>query len=107
MTAKIVNNAQATVVKLSAEGEAWLAAHPLFGDDAKLPKTAATLKDLAKQVSDGLITSAEADEKAEAAVNSELASLDEDTHRKLVEHAQQAQFDEIMAELIGDGRVNA
>jgi hypothetical protein len=102
MTSKLVHNAKHTVLKLTAEGKDWLDAHPLFGEDAELPQTAARLQDLAQQVGDGLITSGEADKLAERSINDELNTLDEETRRELIEKAEDAQFQQMMAELFGN-----
>lgn len=102
MTSKLVHDAKHTVRKLTAEGKDWLDAHPLFGEDAELPQTAARLQDLAQQVGDGLISPGEADAIAEQAVNDELNTLDEETRRKLIEKAEGEEFQQVMNELFGN-----
>lgn len=102
MTSKLVHNAKHTVRKLTAEGKDWLDAHPLFGEDAELPQTAARLQDLAQQVGDGLISPGEADALADQAINDELNTLDEETRRKLIEKVEDAQFQQMMSELLGN-----
>lgn len=92
----VSKHASHAVSKVITQGDEFLKDHPLFGDDKELPKTAQALKDLAKQVNDGLITVAVADVKARKAVSEELESFPADKRERLVRHAAEVRFEELL-----------
>lgn len=70
-------HAEATIKALTADAQGFLDGHALYGAAGKLPNTTQKVKDLAQQLSDGLITEIEAHDLAEAAITAELATLSE------------------------------
>lgn len=84
MSHSVGHHAKQAVRKLNAEGKRFLDNHPLFGSESAMPLTAQRLRDLAQQVTDGLITEDEADEFARVAAVSEYGKLDE-VNRQIVD----------------------
>jgi hypothetical protein len=58
---------------VSSKGEEFIAQHPLFGLDGKLPKTAQAIKDAAQHVNDGLVTADEAEQNVTRVLDAELS----------------------------------
>jgi hypothetical protein len=68
-------HAKATIKALTAGAQGFLDGHALYGAAGKLPVTTQKVKDLAQQLSDGLITDTEAHQLAEDAITAEMATL--------------------------------
>ncbi len=108
MTAKLHQHVKAAVKAHNASSDAkaaeFIKDHPLFGQEAQLPRTAALIKDLAQQVGDGLITAEEGEHLASTSADSELQSLPADKREAVATAMQEGMLDSLLLDILGPER---